>query len=104
MSAGNLHLYHTAELAGPPAEMLSTLSAVLVLEDGKTFRGQPFGAAGMALGKMVFCTGTTCYQETLTDPSYNGQIVVQMAPHIGNPGWNDEDDEWLKAGRPVHFL
>ncbi|MPY79259.1 MAG: glutamine-hydrolyzing carbamoyl-phosphate synthase small subunit [Actinophytocola sp.] len=67
--------------------------AALVLEDGRVFRGTGYGAQGRALGEAVFCTGMTGYQETLTDPSYHRQIVVQTAPHIGNTGWNDEDDE-----------
>ncbi|HEV7646864.1 MAG TPA: glutamine-hydrolyzing carbamoyl-phosphate synthase small subunit [Actinophytocola sp.] len=67
--------------------------AVLVLEDGKAFRGAAFGASGETLGEVVFCTGMTGYQETLTDPSYHRQIVVATAPQIGNTGWNDEDDE-----------
>jgi carbamoyl-phosphate synthase small subunit len=64
-----------------------------VLEDGRVFRGEPYGAVGQSLGEAVFCTAMTGYQETLTDPSYHGQIVVQTAPQIGNTGWNDEDDE-----------
>jgi carbamoyl-phosphate synthase small subunit len=67
--------------------------AVLVLEDGTVHRGQAFGARGRTLGEAVFQTGMTGYQETLTDPSYHRQIVVATAPHIGNTGWNDEDDE-----------
>jgi len=67
--------------------------AVLVLEDGRTFHGEPFGAAGEAFGEAVFATGMTGYQETLTDPSYHRQVVVQTAPHIGNTGVNDEDAE-----------
>ncbi|HVW43477.1 MAG TPA: glutamine-hydrolyzing carbamoyl-phosphate synthase small subunit [Amycolatopsis sp.] len=67
--------------------------AALVLEDGRVFRGSAYGAHGRSLGEAVFCTGMTGYQETLTDPSYCGQIVVQTAPQIGNTGWNDEDDE-----------
>ncbi|MGH3883916.1 MAG: glutamine-hydrolyzing carbamoyl-phosphate synthase small subunit [Pseudonocardiaceae bacterium] len=67
--------------------------AVLVLEDGTTVRGETYGAVGQALGEAVFATGMTGYQETLTDPSYRRQIVMQTAPHIGNTGWNDEDDE-----------
>ena len=59
-------------------------NALLVLEDGKVFRGKSYGAEGITLGEVVFCTGMTGYQETLTDPSYAGQIVVQTAPHIGN--------------------
>jgi carbamoyl-phosphate synthase small subunit len=68
-------------------------SALLVLEDGRIFRGEAYGAVGQALGEAVFCTGMTGYQETLTDPSYHRQIVVQTAPQVGNTGWNDEDDE-----------
>ncbi len=66
---------------------------MLVLEDGTTVRGESYGAVGQTLGEAVFATGMTGYQETLTDPSYRRQIVVQTAPHIGNTGWNDEDDE-----------
>ena len=69
------------------------MTAVLVLEDGRIFRGEPYGALGQGLGEAVFTTGMTGYQETLTDPSYHRQIVVQTAPQIGNTGWNDEDDE-----------
>jgi carbamoyl-phosphate synthase small subunit len=65
----------------------------LVLEDGRVFRGEAYGAVGRSLGEVVFATGMTGYQETLTDPSYHRQIVVQTAPQIGNTGWNDEDDE-----------
>lgn len=67
--------------------------AVLVLEDGRTYRGQAYGAVGTTLGEIVFNTGMTGYQETLTDPSYHRQIVVMTAPHIGNTGVNDEDQE-----------
>jgi carbamoyl-phosphate synthase small subunit len=67
--------------------------AVLVLEDGLAFHGDAYGALGEGLGEAVFATGMTGYQETLTDPSYRRQIVVQTAPQIGNTGWNDEDDE-----------
>ena len=67
--------------------------AVLVLEDGSTFHGTGFGARGEAFGEMVFNTGMTGYQETLTDPSYCRQIVAMTAPHIGNTGINDEDPE-----------
>jgi carbamoyl-phosphate synthase small subunit len=69
------------------------MTALLVLEDGRIFRGEAYGARGEALGEAVFTTGMTGYQETLTDPSYHRQIVVQTAPQIGNTGWNDEDDE-----------
>jgi carbamoyl-phosphate synthase small subunit len=67
--------------------------AVLVLEDGRTFAGQEYGARGATLGEIVFNTGMTGYQETLTDPSYHRQIVVMTAPHIGNTGVNDDDQE-----------
>ena len=67
--------------------------AVLVLEDGRTFVGDAYGAVGVTLGEIVFATGMTGYQETLTDPSYHRQIVVMTAPHIGNTGVNDEDPE-----------
>ncbi|WP_263120260.1 glutamine-hydrolyzing carbamoyl-phosphate synthase small subunit [Cellulomonas sp. RIT-PI-Y] len=67
--------------------------ALLVLEDGRTFTGEAYGATGETLGEIVFNTGMTGYQETLTDPSYHRQIVVMTAPHIGNTGINDEDAE-----------
>jgi carbamoyl-phosphate synthase small subunit len=68
-------------------------SAILVLEDGRTFSGRAYGKPGTTLGELVFATGMTGYQETLTDPSYAGQIVVQTAPHIGNTGVNSQDEE-----------
>jgi hypothetical protein len=58
--------------------------AILVLEDGRTFRGNAYGAVGETFGEAVFTTGMTGYQETLTDPSYHRQVVVQTAPQIGN--------------------
>lgn len=67
--------------------------AVLVLEDGRSFRGRAYGAEGETFGEAVFSTGMTGYQETLTDPSYHRQVVVMTAPHIGNTGVNDEDPE-----------
>ncbi|HEY8789796.1 MAG TPA: glutamine-hydrolyzing carbamoyl-phosphate synthase small subunit [Actinopolymorphaceae bacterium] len=67
--------------------------AILVLEDGRTFAGTAYGARGTTVGEAVFTTGMTGYQETLTDPSYHRQVVVQTAPHIGNTGVNDEDAE-----------
>ena len=69
------------------------IGAMLVLEDGTTFRGTGYGADGETFGEMVFNTGMTGYQETLTDPSYCGQIVAMTAPHIGNTGVNDTDPE-----------
>jgi len=88
--------------------------AVMVLEDGSRFEGSAWGATGQTLGEVVFSTGMTGYQETLTDPSYAGQIVVMTAPHIGNTGMNDEDPEsrriWVDgfvvrdpARRPSNF-
>ncbi len=68
-------------------------AAILVLEDGRTFTGEAYGAVGETVGEAVFSTGMTGYQETLTDPSYHRQVVVQTAPHIGNTGVNDEDAE-----------
>jgi carbamoyl-phosphate synthase small subunit len=70
--------------------------AILVLEDGKVFEGLAYGSEGSTLGEIVFSTGMTGYQETLTDPSYAGQIVVQTAPHIGNTGVNSRDEESSK--------
>jgi carbamoyl-phosphate synthase small subunit len=67
--------------------------AVLVLEDGTRHTGRAYGARGRTLGEVVFATGMSGYQETITDPSYAGQIVLQTAPHIGNTGMNDEDAE-----------
>lgn len=69
------------------------MTAILVLEDGRTFTGEAYGARGETVGEAVFSTGMTGYQETLTDPSYHRQVVVQTAPHIGNTGVNDDDDE-----------
>ncbi len=69
------------------------MPAVLVLEDGRTSRGQAYGAIGSTFGEAVFSTGMSGYQETLTDPSYHRQVVIMTAPHIGNTGVNDEDGE-----------
>ena len=74
----------TEETGGP---------AILVLEDGRVFHGRSFGATGETFGEVVFNTGMTGYQETLTDPSHHRQIVVMTAPHIGNTGMNGEDSE-----------
>ena len=73
-----------------------TTPAILVLEDGRTFSGEAFGAPGETFGEAVFSTGMTGYQETLTDPSYHRQIVVMTSPHVGNTGMNDEDPESRK--------
>ena len=67
--------------------------AILVLEDGRVFHGDSYGATGETFGEAVFSTGMTGYQETLTDPSYHRQVVVMTAPHVGNTGMNDDDPE-----------
>ena len=67
--------------------------AILVLEDGQVYVGEPYGAEGKTTGEIVFATAMTGYQETLTDPSYDRQIVVQTFPHIGDTGVNSEDPE-----------
>ncbi len=72
---------------------MNTTPAKLVLEDGMVFDGLAYGAEGQTLGEIVFATGMTGYQETITDPSYAGQIVVQTAPHIGITGVNTRDEE-----------
>lgn len=72
---------------------LSSPSGYLVLDDGTVFEGDAWGAEGEAFGEIVFTTGMTGYQETLTDPSYFNQVVVMTAPHIGNTGMNHEDEE-----------
>ncbi|WP_104172993.1 glutamine-hydrolyzing carbamoyl-phosphate synthase small subunit [Arthrobacter sp. Y81] len=82
----------TANTGTAPETEIST-PAVLVLEDGRIFRGRSYGATGTALGEAVFATGMTGYQETITDPSYAHQLVVQTAPHIGNTGVNADDAE-----------
>jgi carbamoyl-phosphate synthase small subunit len=75
-----------------------TRPAILVLENGRAFRGRAFGAEGESFGEVVFNTSITGYQEILTDPSYAGQIVVMTAPEIGNTGVNRDD---LEAARPA---
>ncbi|MCX4861854.1 glutamine-hydrolyzing carbamoyl-phosphate synthase small subunit [Streptomyces canus] len=83
----------TTSTKGNASQRKKVSPAVLVLEDGRIFRGRSYGAVGETFGEAVFSTGMTGYQETLTDPSYDRQIVVATAPQIGNTGWNDEDDE-----------
>lgn len=70
--------------------------AMIVLEDGFVLRGKAFGTMGRTLGEVVFATGMTGYQESLTDPSYHRQILVMTAPHIGNTGMNTTDSESSK--------
>ncbi len=84
-TAGSATPRHSGASLPPPA--------LLILEDGRTFRGRGFGAVGETFGEAVFGTAMSGYQETLTDPSYHRQVVVATAPHIGNTGWNDEDGE-----------
>jgi len=69
------------------------MKAILALADGKIFEGEGFGAEGEALGEVVFNTSMTGYQEILTDPSYEGQLVAMTYPQIGNVGVNPEDVE-----------
>ncbi|HWK90467.1 MAG TPA: carbamoyl-phosphate synthase domain-containing protein, partial [Longimicrobium sp.] len=79
--------------------------AVLMLEDGRTFHGESYGAPGTAFGEVVFNTSMTGYQEVLTDPSYAGQLVTMTYPLIGNYGVNAEDEESAHpqvAGFVVH--
>ena len=71
--------------------------AYLMLADGQVFEGRSFGAEGTVIGEVVFTTGLTGYQETLTDPSYYGQIVTQTFPLIGNYGVNSQDSESAKS-------
>ncbi|RGE19582.1 glutamine-hydrolyzing carbamoyl-phosphate synthase small subunit [Leucobacter sp. wl10] len=84
---------NATEVTVPPATAVPAGAAVLVLEDGGRYSGRAYGATGRTLGEVVFSTGMTGYQETLTDPSYAGQIVLMTAPHIGNTGVNDTDME-----------
>jgi carbamoyl-phosphate synthase small subunit len=81
--------------------MVNSSSGYLVLDDGTIFEGEAWGATGEAFGEIVFTTGMTGYQETLTDPSYFNQVVVMTAPHIGNTGMNKSDEEsrriWVSA-------
>lgn len=81
--------------------MGSGLKATLALADGRVFAGSSFGAEGRTAGEVVFNTSMTGYQEILTDPSYDGQIVTMTCPEIGNVGVNIEDSEsfkpWVKG-------
>ncbi|WP_088187417.1 glutamine-hydrolyzing carbamoyl-phosphate synthase small subunit [Desulfosporosinus sp. FKA] len=73
------------------------MKAALVLETGKVFMGESFGASGETWGEVVFNTGMTGYQEVLTDPSYAGQMVCMTYPLIGNYGINKQDDQSEKV-------
>ena len=72
------------------------MKALLALADGKVYEGSSFGAEGEALGEVVFNTSMTGYQEIITDPSYEGQLVAMTYPEIGNVGVNPEDVESRK--------
>lgn len=76
-----------------PMPLSESKPALLVLADGTAYRGWSFGAAGTAIGEVVFNTGMTGYQEVLTDPSYCGQIIVFTYPELGNTGVNPDDEE-----------
>ena len=80
------------------------MTAVLVLADGTVLEGEGFGATGEAVGEVCFNTAMTGYQEILTDPSYNGQIVTFTFPHIGNVGANDEDIESVNASSSANAI
>ena len=84
---------HNPQGVAHPALPMDRGDAVLVLEDGFALTGKAFGASGRTLGEVVFSTGMTGYQESLTDPSYHRQILVMTAPHIGNTGMNTTDPE-----------
>ncbi len=75
---------------------MSNLESILLLEDGSTFRGQSIGVEGFSVGEVVFNTSMTGYQEIITDPSYDSQIITFTNPHVGNTGINHEDMESLK--------
>src|SRR5215213_4958601 len=81
------------ELGTSAALFPPSVPAVLALADGSVFRGHAIGAAGVAVGEVVFNTSMTGYQEIITDPSYAGQIVTLTYPHVGNVGVNPEDAE-----------
>ncbi|HEU5046771.1 MAG TPA: glutamine-hydrolyzing carbamoyl-phosphate synthase small subunit [Rickettsiales bacterium] len=74
-------------------ELPSHMNAALLLADGTIFYGKALGAAGTVFGEICFNTAMTGYQEIMTDPSYNGQIVTFTFPHIGNVGCNAQDIE-----------
>ena len=76
---------------------MSNSESILLLEDGSTFRGQSIGIEGFSVGEVVFNTSMSGYQEIITDPSYDSQIITFTNPHIGNTGINHEDMESLKV-------
>ena len=80
------------------------MTAYLVLENGMIFEGQSFGASGDIVGEVVFATGMSGYLETLTDPSYYGQIIVQTFPLIGNYGIIPSDFEYPKVAPKAYIV
>ncbi len=76
---------------------LNKTNAILLLEDGSTFSGHSIGSNGVSVGEVVFNTSMTGYQEIITDPSYNKQIITFTNPHIGNTGTNNDDLESRQA-------
>ena len=79
------------------------MGATFLLEDGRKFTGEAFGAAVTKIGEAVFNTAMTGYQEVLTDPSYAEQIVTMTASHIGNTGVNLEDPDLIQAMTETEF-
>lgn len=83
-------------MENPIKQLNKCIKAKLILENGKVFNGRAFGYMKETVGEVVFTTGMTGYQETLTDPSFAGQIVTMTYPLIGNYGINLEDMESIK--------
>lgn len=106
MTSTTLPARETSDNSGQPTRVVGRLA----LADGRVFRGEAFGATGLGVvttAEVVFNTALTGYQESLTDPSYSGQILVQTTPLIGNTGVNPEDVESTRvhvAGFIVHEL
>ena len=77
------------------------MQAYLILANGRILKGKSLGCQGTTVGEVVFATGMVGFEETLTDPSYYGQIITQTYPLIGNYGMNSEDKEsgkiWAKG-------
>ena len=78
------------ETRGVEPSVIEAVPGLLALEDGSIYAGRSLAAQGEWVGEVVFVTGMTGYQETITDPSYWGQMVVFTCPHIGNVGVNAE--------------
>ena len=80
------------------------MQSYLILANGQVFRGQSIGCPGTTIGEVVFATGMVGFEETLTDPSYYGQIITQTYPLIGNYGMNSEDVESGKIWAKVYIV